>query len=192
MLKNLPKGMSILFVVMLFFSLCTSAKAIGKEKEKINLLSDTEKIIIDSTLFLLEDKQKKWTIEEVVSGQIIKEFTRNGKGIPNFGYTSSAYWAHFEIDNQSFQEDWLLEISYPPLNQITLYYFNDDGELEERKMGGIYPFDKRDVQHRNFVYELEIESNTSVDYYLRVETEGAMQLPLTIWQRKSLYSQNTV
>ena len=72
MLKNLPKGMSILFVVMLFFSLCTSAKAIGKEKEKINLLSDTEKIIIDSTLFLLEDKQKKWTIEEVVSGQIIK------------------------------------------------------------------------------------------------------------------------
>ncbi len=177
--------MSILFVVMLFFSLCTSAKAIGKEKEKINLLSDTEKIIIDSTLFLLEDKQKKWTIEEVVSGQISKEFTRNGKGIPNFGYTSSAYWAHFEIDNQSFQEDWLLEISYPPLNQITLYYFNDDGELEERKMGGIYPFDKRDVQHRNFVYELEIESNTSVDYYLRVETEGAMQLPLTIWQPKA-------
>lgn len=184
-IKGVCKGINIVFMVMLLFGLLLQllqTETLAKEKTELQILSNSKKIFVDSELFLLEDTQKQWTIEDVSSELFNKEFIRNKDHMPNFGYTKSAYWARFEVFNQSPKKEWLLEISYPPLNQIELYSINGEGKFEERKMGGIYPFHDRELLHRNFVYELDIKPNESAIFYLRFETEGAMQLPLTIWK----------
>ncbi|MCM3110830.1 ATP-binding protein [Lederbergia lenta] len=184
-IKGVCKGINIVFMVMLLFGLLLQllqTETLAKEKTELQILSNSKKIFVDSELFLLEDTQKQWTIEDVSSELFNKEFIRNKDHMPNFGYTKSAYWARFEVFNQSPKKEWLLEISYPPLNQIELYSINGEGKFEERKMGGIYPFHDRELLHRNFVYELDIKPNELAIFYLRFETEGAMQLPLTIWK----------
>ncbi|WP_088032321.1 ATP-binding protein [Evansella clarkii] len=48
--------------------------------------------------------------------------------------------------------------------------------------GDLYPFQQRDLNHRNFVFTLSLPVNETVPVYLRFETEGAMQMPLTLWR----------
>ena len=47
-------------------------------------------------LEILEDKEKKWSIQDVTSPEFAGEFVRNKLEIPNFGYTNSAYWVRFK------------------------------------------------------------------------------------------------
>lgn len=176
------KGIYLVFIAILLFGVRFPVNTLAKENTELQILPDSERIFIDSELYLLEDKDKQWTIEDVSSELLQREFTKNKDHMPNYGYTKSAYWARFEVFNRSSNKEWLLEISYPPLNQITLFSLNNKEQFEKKKMGGIYPFNEREILHRNFVYELEIEPQESKVFFLRIETEGAMQLPLTIWK----------
>lgn len=180
--KGFIAGILFFFTALLFGNYVPYIQGIDKEPDLHKLYTTTEKLNLYSSLSILEVEDKNLTIEQISSPEYSKQFLPHNKAIPNYGYTTSTYWVRFEIDNQSSKHYWLLEVSYPPINQLTLYTKNESGEFIGRKMGGIYPFKNRDILHRNFVYELHIEPNSSQVYYMRVDTEGAMQLPLILWE----------
>ncbi|MFH0977033.1 MAG: 7TM diverse intracellular signaling domain-containing protein [Spirochaetota bacterium] len=137
-------------------------------------------------LEILEDREKKWKIEDASSPKLTEYFFQSSKETPNFGFIDYAYWVRFKLINKSHKEDWLLEISYPLLDQIEVYIpatYNNGKTRQNyiiKTAGENYPFYKRELKHQNFVFHLRILAGKEITYYIRFESTGSVQLPLTL------------
>jgi serine phosphatase RsbU (regulator of sigma subunit) len=161
-----------------------------------NPLFAQETIILDDTcdkyplgrhLGILEDKEDKWTIEDVTSAEFSQKFAPSRQERPNFGFTDSAYWALFHLKNNvTTDQKWLLEFNYPSIDHVNLYILDSSGKLIIKKEGGdLFPFRQREVKYRNLVFHLPIQSYSSQTIYLHLKSKGSMQFPLTIWSSTS-------
>lgn len=153
------------------------------DMETTHLLPKNSRTNISEYLYILEDKEKKWSIADVRSEAIAEKFTRNTKGTPNMGYTNSAYWTKFKIENNTEAIERLLEITYPPLNEVDIYIFDDFGLRKELHLGAKYPFYDRPFPYPNYAYIFDIENGESLTFYIRFETEGSMQMPIIVWEQ---------
>ncbi|MFD2445280.1 7TM diverse intracellular signaling domain-containing protein [Bacillus sp. CGMCC 1.16607] len=152
------------------------------------LTNKTTEIKPNQVLFL-EDKNGTFTLDEVVS-KYKDKFHATTTNVPSFGYTSSVYWLSFTVRNQSTKKDWMLEIDSPPLDYLSLYLPNDNGEFTEIKSGDLYPFSQREVQARSFVFDLHVNQGEEKTYFIRAETEGAMKIPISVWDEHAFFSHN--
>ncbi len=168
---------TLMFVLFCFFIFFDESHALSS----LQLNEGQEEYDLNPYIDILVDQKNQFTIEDVAEGQYDEQFTQSTGGIPNFGYTSADYWVRFHLENASSLESWLLEIPYPPHDYITLYTPDDTGDFMGRKMGDLFPFTERDRDHRNFIYELSLEKGQSQTFYMKFESEGSMQLPLTLW-----------
>jgi hypothetical protein len=81
----------------------------------------------------------------------------------------------------------LLEISYPALNSLNIYLFNEEGLVQVAHTGNGLPFNDRPIEHRNFLTPLDFEANTPYLLLIRVQTGGALQLPVTLWEASAFH-----
>lgn len=103
---------------------------------------------------------------------------------PNFGYVTDTFW--FRINPPDLAPRQLLEISYPHLDDVRFFRF-DNGRLEQQlAMGDQLPFDERPVTHPYFVIPLDDVTDATV-VYLRVATSGALQVPLRVWEQSAFF-----
>jgi hypothetical protein len=105
----------------------------------------------------------------------------------NHGYTATAYWYRVEVLNRSVTEPMnrLLEIAYPQLDFVDLYLIEADGPRKVMATGDRRPFVQRPVQHRNFVFPLDLPPGGKAQLLLRVQTAGAHQVPMTLWTHEA-------
>ncbi len=102
------------------------------------------------------------------------------RGDPSFGYSRAAYWFMLRVNNRSsVPVDWVLEFSYPLTDFIALYVPDND-TYRVLKTGDRLPFDQREIYYRNFAFPLT-EPPGERAYFLRVESSGALTVPLMAW-----------
>jgi len=136
---------------------------------------------VGTYLDILEDKEGKLTIDQVTSHEHERNFFPNKKKTPNFGYTDSVYWLRFKLKNLSTEnKNWLLEIGYPLLDKIEIYFSDSKGKYTVVEAGDLLPFNKRKIDHTHFVFNLPTGAKEKM-IYLRFESASTMQLPLTIY-----------
>ncbi len=88
--------------------------------------------------------------------------------------------------NDSSAKEWLLEVGYPLLDSVELYLptHRAGGPVGKsyavKKTGDTLPFGEREIADQNFIFILPVGPEEEQTVYLRVETEGSMQIPLTI------------
>ena len=159
--------------------------------EPVILTDSPEEYPLGLHMEILEDKEKKWRIEDVTSPGFSKKFIKSNRENPNFGFTNSVYWARFKLKNISGMNEWLLEIGYPQLDRIELY-IEQLSRLDKtydrfvvKKAGDFYPFKEREVKHQNFVFHLPVVFNKEQIFYIRIETGSSMQIPLTLWSSEA-------
>jgi signal transduction histidine kinase len=141
---------------------------------------------------VLEDPSGKLSIAEVASTAIGQRFRPSKDAIPAFGLTKSAYWVRFVVTNPTREaRPWLLELGYPPIDDVRLYVPRASGGFEERRTGDKLPFAQREVVYRNFLFSLR-EPPGARTYYLRVHTSGSITLPLHAWTDKAFVENLTV
>ena len=146
----------------------------------INLNSEQTQYNLSPQIEILEDKNHDITLDEINEGQYDDAFFLFEGDIPSFGYTTSAYWAKVTIENNAANEEWYLQLAYPPLDIVRLYTPTDDGTFILRETGDLFPFASREVPHRDFVFPLDLPEGSSQTFYLHIITEGSMQIPLTL------------
>jgi two-component system, sensor histidine kinase LadS len=130
---------------------------------------------------VLEDVSGTWSIEQVVSAPLSQQFHRSRESVPGFGFSRSAYWLRIEVDNRRERpQRWLLELSYPPLDDVQLFVPRVDGSFEVHRTGDHLPFSSRDISYQNFLFELDHPPGV-LTYYMRVRTSGAVILPMRAW-----------
>lgn len=130
-----------------------------------------------------EDRAKILTIDDFTRA-------RHGRGCrwipsdriaPGFGYTQNAYWVRFSVSNRTDHGiTWYLQQRYPLINYLDLYMPSGAGPDRYRaiKTGTWLPFSRRPLPHRTFVFPLKTPSWTTETYYMRYESQGAMNITL--------------
>src|SRR5690625_3196667 len=136
MVIRFAKKIAFILVILLFFSsnFVYAEQQNEKNKEGVVLQDSTEFINLDHQIEILVDKDYEYRIEDITSPHLEEQFSSyTAKGRPNFGYTDSAYWIRFLVENESSVENCLSEIDTPKINQISLYY--PTLRSEERRVG---------------------------------------------------------
>ncbi|MFC4022276.1 ATP-binding protein [Oceanobacillus longus] len=164
----------------------------GEVSAEVLLEEGKESYPLGSVVELLEDKEEQWDIEDIASGILDDHFFHYPGDVPSYGYTESTFWARITLSNHSPEEDWLLDMTYPPHDWVGLYTPTGDNGFSLRETGDHLPFLTRDIHHRNFVYKLTIPQGEMVTYYLQVDTAGSMQLPMTLWSEDDFHKKSLV
>jgi len=151
-------------------------------------LSAEEEWLLGNNVMFLEDAEGNRELEDVrVSGnwRVLKSRTFNQ------GYSDSAWWLRFRINNPRDEAaSRLLSIAYPVLDDIRIYKLSGDVEAAFYQLGSNYPFSQRPIEHRYFVVPLTWEGKETLDIYLRVRSSSALQVPLALWHPDAFYSRD--
>ena len=116
-------------------------------QDAVILSDDTEIYSIGNKLFFYKDELNELGIDGIVSPKYENQFILNGSKSPNFGRTRATVWAKFHVRNKSLKKDWLLEIEYPVMLEVSLFYKDDMGEYQEKRDGVLVPYEKREFKH---------------------------------------------
>ncbi len=124
----------------------------------------------------LFDSSKALNIERVMGSNNWQPVTRNSI---NFGFNKASLWLRFTV--QAKQDgDYVLHIPYPILDYVDHYSFIDDMPYESHQTGDLRDFNTRPVSHINFVFPYSLNAQQTLNVYLRIETQGALEVPLVI------------
>ncbi len=131
----------------------------------------------------LEDPSRQLAWKDLRDPMIENRFRNPGSRGLNFGFTDSAYWYRFAIDNPggARDTDWVLEISWPPLDEIDLYIDAGNGEIRHIRSGEKRTPGISGIQHRNYALPFTLLPGASAVLELRVQIDGAHQLPARLW-----------
>ena len=146
----------------------------------------TRRLPLGQVMAVLEDSERDASIEEVLARDAAGQFVPHDAEVLNAGYSRSAFWLridlHYRTDRSRELGRWWLELAYPPLDHLDLYLPDGQGGYRlAQASGDALPFGERQIQHRNHLFELELPPNQPQRIYLRLESQGSIQVPLTLW-----------
>lgn len=129
---------------------------------------------------------------EVTASEILEtgRWQRLPEKTANFGYIQDQIWLRFTISKPV--SDQLVEISYPALDYLDLYVFEDGKLIQQASAGDQRLFSERPVQHPLFLFPLHLQPDGHYQILIRAQTEGAMQIPLKLWDRQQYFEHASV
>ncbi|MCZ4129074.1 sensor histidine kinase [Stutzerimonas balearica] len=144
-------------------------------------------------LQVFEDPSGKADITEV-SALPDERFTANERPVLNAGYSRSAFWLRLDLTYRPEVADsarrWLLELAYPPLDDIQLFVPADEGGYRLAwRTGDTHPFDSRQFRQADYLFALDLQPAQPQRVYLRVQSQGSVQVPLTLWTENAYLEQ---
>ncbi|MBM9548456.1 histidine kinase [Leptospira sp. 201903074] len=102
---------------------------------------------------------------------------------PNFGFTKNIYWVRFALQNDSNERDWFIHVSYPLLDKIEFYEWNEK-TWKQVITGDSYVFSERPLEEKSFIFPVKLSPQKNKSYYFRFESEGTVQFPITVYSHE--------
>ncbi len=146
----------------------------------------TRSLPLGRVMQVLEDPSGSVTIADARSALMATRYTRHDKDTLNAGYSRSAFWLkvdlHYLPKDPQAQRTWLLELAYPPLDHLELYVPDDAGGYRlAGRTGDALPFASREIRQNNYLFTVDFKAGEQKTLYLRLQSEGSIQAPLTLW-----------
>ena len=178
-----PLKTLILVLTVIMAMLCPSITS-GAEDAR-------DPVILDGTLTnqqlgthtdYLEDVHHTLSINTI--RQKKKGWIRSQQNNFNFGFSDSVYWFRFAVNNTTDKPaSWYLEVDYPQLDNIQLYYPDETGDLRMKQTGDRFPFATRDLNHRTFIFTLDAPPGNHT-HFIRIQSTSSINFPLVMWAPK--------
>ena len=169
---------SLLLLVVLIIA------PVQSQGQEVHLAPTLLRLQVGDKVALLEDPSGSLGVADILQAQQQKRFTPSNAAIPSFGFSSSAHWVRLTIVNQQSENRLLyLELDYPPLDLIDFYLAGADG-IRHAQAGDSRPFALRPVKSRAAVFPFQVAAQSSQTCYLRVQTQGSLNLPLTLYSQE--------
>lgn len=159
---------SLLFILCFFRGLAL---------DPVIFSGNTPPFLIGKSTEWLEDKDGHLLITDVAKRN---DFVASKLDVPNFGLTTSAYWLHFILQNNTPDDELLLDVDQPLTDEVDLYVSNDDGTWHHQAAGDFLPFSQRKYQFSSFLMEVPVKHGAQVHCYLRVKNHEQQQVPVYI------------
>ncbi len=85
--------------------------------------------------------------------------------------------------------NWMLDIDYSPLNRVDAFLVREGRIVQQARLGNMQPFAQRPIPSRSHALPLELKPEVTYELYLRVETQGAMILPITVMRPQVFHTE---
>jgi hypothetical protein len=119
-------------------------------------------------------------IEQVTNPESSISWQPSHQASPSFGFIDGAVWLRFKVDEViDTDSTWVLEISYPPLDDIRFYAPSSEG-YHPVITGDSYPYAQRELPTYNYAFLLRGDQKRTEYYYLRVQTQGSLVIPIIL------------
>ena len=154
----------------------------------VELDEHTRHLPLGQVMQVFEDPLGEARIEDITSTAFESRFQPHQNAVFNAGYSRSVHWVRVDLNYrpQTVQgaRRWLLEVAYPPLDSLQLYLADGQGGYRlAGDTGDTKPWASCEIRQGNYLFEIELQPNQPQRAYLRVASEGSIQVPLSLWSQ---------
>lgn len=134
---------------------------------------------IGAKMLYLEDIQHEQSIHSIL--ERAHNWQQIKRTSPNFGFTSSAYWFKFDIENAIGKDTPVyLEVALPFLDKVEVYKVRDNKIIKQYVVGDTYPFKERPISHQNYILPYTLSPGNN-EFVMRIASSGTVEAPLVVW-----------
>jgi len=179
--KLLDKNL-ILIIMALSVLLPIDQVVANDINNKVFVNFDTRKVELSPYVEILVDDTNSLTIDDIINKEGQYKFESVTEIGNSFGFSNASYWVRLsvELDN-SFNDTLLLQLDHPSIDNVAFFCSDGKGGFETRVTGEYLPHATREIDNRVYLFHLSQQSGEIATYYLQLQTEGSMQIPLTLW-----------
>lgn len=119
------------------------------------------------------------TFDQVMSRA--DSFTLSEMEVPNLGVSEKDHWLYIQLENDALVEDPILELSYPVIDEVDLFIFDQNGDLSYKvNTGECVDFDQRDYLIKDFVFRLEFDEGNVAGILMRLRSGEQIMAPMKV------------
>lgn len=157
-----------------FVATCVSQPLSAQPVIMFDGVSNTDTNIGMNTM-LFSDTTSKLSFDDVRKHPEL--FHASTSDVPSFGVTNSTHWLHFKVANHGDRNAFIVDISYPVIDEISFYVINksDTGKRTAKD----WEIERRH-KHQFFIYNVSVAVGDTVDCYLKVKSNKELIVPITI------------
>jgi signal transduction histidine kinase/ActR/RegA family two-component response regulator len=152
------------------------------------------RLSIEPYTLYLQDAQQNFSAQEILQGELDAAFLGNGGGAFNFGLSEATYWLVFELSDNLASADTsatrLLQVNYPPLDNLKLHYLDDRGAVTTFATGDSLPFAQRPLLHNAYLFPITLSAGETKRFVLEVRSEGSIRIPMVLWESDAFTTHN--
>ena len=179
-----PFALLIAIVVLLLVTTATgpasaSASTLATSTFPVELNDSITTVELWPGVTMLHDPDGKLSVDEVLAAT--EKFAVPRSAYATLGLQNKIVWlrARVSVSAQSDGE-WILDIDYTLLNRIDIYIASDGKVLRHAILGNAQPWSLRPLTSRSLALPLALQPDRQYEFLLRVDTIGAMILPITL------------
>ncbi len=165
--------------------------AIQVKANVVELANHSEHYSLGASMQWAWESRELTDLEQVFNGDQLEWVSSQGN-VPNLGFSHDGVWFRAKIYNQNSQHHWFLVVDYPLIRNLQVYYIRNGVAAEMFHSGDQFEFSARPINHRNFIFPLDLNSGEQIDVYLRVKGPYSIQMPLHLVSNTVLVEKDVV
>lgn len=146
-----------------------------------------------SAVSILADSSRALSVQDMLARPA--DFVRPSGTDGTLGVQADPMWLRIPVSVATTSDGiWVLDIDYPVLNRVEIYLTANGQVLRQATLGSLQPFSQRPLLSRSHSLGMQLRPGQSYDLLLRIETRGAMVLPITMnkptaWHSRAMNEQ---
>lgn len=180
----------ILFIFFLIIYQSLYSKNISSDT--IYFDSNSDLINIGRDIDYYVDSSSEYLIDDILK---LPEayFKHSFNKFPNFGITGYTYWIKFTVLNLSNDHDLILDVAYPTIDTIELFYFyNGTYHVITKGQYNLRSSQISNIHATDYLFRLSAIKDVPQSYFLRVHSNKQLQLPIFIGTEKGILDQISI
>jgi two-component sensor histidine kinase len=134
-----------------------------------------------------EDTEHVHTFESVVQ----ETFQQKEDQIIRLGFTESTVWVKITINPANLDNDAVLILNSPLLDDITLSYFTKDGTQVQETLGIMYPQSRNQLGYFVPAFNIPVDQLQSNELLLRVNSRWTMSISPSVLSLETFHKEKT-
>lgn len=155
----------------------------------VKISEDTQQQRFYSHILYVEDAENSLNIDDVVNLPL-NTWQVSDNTTPDFGFTDSAYWFSFDIQNtSSTTKEFVLNYDYAAMDYISVYFFDNTNNLllKQYHTGDQNLFSSRPIQHSTFAFPFLLNQNDTLKVYVKINSKGSVIMPVSVSSKDQFY-----
>lgn len=158
---------------------CTALLAAPAGPAALVLDDDNTRIRAWPHITVLPDADRTLTLAQALDQ--LDTFTPPARDTATLGVRPEAMWLRIPLTVPATSDgEWVLDIDYPVLNRVDVYLTAHGQVVQQVTLGSLQPLGQRPMRSRTLATGLDVQPGQRYDLLLRVDTRGAMVLPITL------------
>lgn len=156
---------SLIFAI--FFHLIALLHGVSASDKRV-VLGVLEKMEIDGRgCYTIEDSTNSYQLDKLS----FADFLKRDNQLSYNAHKSSTYWKLILIENKSTKTHWVLELPDPHISFVQCYQKRNGVWSTSSASGFGIPFFQRKIKHKNFVFDLDLDFNSTDTIVLKLYSE---------------------